>query len=342
MNNSNTIVFDRACQFLFDLLLQFTIREFDKSKNKIVHTFNFLIYSQFLSKVPSVELWKSMLPGTTRIGAIQSVVFLLEIVTDVFRHMFFEGMSMLQRQLRKLPPGSNGMTSNITANNHTTQDADDGSTISKEEEDSEVQRFFGWAIKELIDVTTEHACKHHVSEDEYSWKHDKELLLVKSFRVLHHEVITDIDYMANYYPPFYSAYNMGGLCLVSKLYFPLAKNVLQIIRTDSTYTKMKHGDDTAVLALYDGLTGNKDLFAQFLNCVHVGGYGEYVDENSKQKMWNYLITKTCHARIGVVTREFAENTTGRYSSVSITESLRSDLKVKSRGKSVARADKETK
>jgi len=30
------------------------------------------------------------------------------------------------------------------------------------------------------------------------------------------------------------------------------------------------------------------------------------------QMWNYLITKTCHARIGVVTREFAENTTGRY------------------------------
>jgi len=140
------------------------------------------------------------------------------------------------------------MMSNIIINHHTRQDADDRSTISKEEEDSEVQNFFGWAIKELIDFTKEHACKQHVGEDEYGWKHDKELLLIKSFHVLHHEVITDINYMANYYPPFYLAYNMGGLCLVSKLYFPLAKNVLQIIQTDSTYMKMKHGDDTAVLA----------------------------------------------------------------------------------------------
>jgi len=338
LSNDDTIIFNQACQFLFDLLLRLTCHEFEKSKNNMANAFYFMIYSEFLSKPSMVHFWESMLPDNLRIGARQGVLFLSEIITDVFRHMFFEGMSALRRQL-VLPPSSNKYNTIMsTSINNNTTDNDSRSAISKEEEDSEVQRFFGWAVKELIDLTKEQVCRQHVAEDECEWKYNKDLLLVKSFRVLHDDVTTDIDYMSNYYPPFYSAYNMGGLCLVPKLYFPLAKKVLRLIRGDQTSEKMKYGDDAAISDLYDRLTRNEELFADFLYCVHVGGCGEYVDEKSKQKMWNYLITKTCHARVGVITRQFAEDTTGRYSSVSITESLRLDLKVKTKGKSIARAN----
>jgi len=246
--------------------------------------FYFMIYSKFLSKTSMVHFGESMLPDNLRIGARLGVLFLSEIITNVFHHMFFEGMSALQWQL-VLPPSNNNTTDN-----------DSRSAISKEEEDSKVQCFFGWAVKEVIGSTKEQVCWQKVAEDEYEWKYNTDLLLVKSFCVLHDDVATDIDYMSNYYHmPFYLAYNMGGVCLVLKLNFPFAKNVLWLtIKSDQKSEKMKYGDDAAISDLYDRLTRNEELFANFLYCVHIGRCGEYVDEKSKQTAGNTQSRHGCY------------------------------------------------
>jgi len=45
-----------------------------------------------------------------------------------------------------------------------------------------------------------------------------------------------------------------------------------------------------------------------------------------ERYGHYMVAKTCHPCVGVVAWGFAEDTTQRYSSVSITELLHLDLK----------------
>jgi len=53
------------------------------------------------------------------------------------------------------------------------------------------------------------------------------------------------------------------------------------------------------------------------------------------------VLKTFHARIGVVTTRFAEDTTGRYCATAKTDSLRSELKIKTRTASIAKAKEQS-
>jgi len=56
-------------------------------------------------------------------------------------------------------------------------------------------------------------------------------------------------------------------------------------------------------------------------------------------MWKRLVTKTFHARVGVITGRFAEDTAGRFSATAKTEALRLELKIKTRDKAIARSAK---
>ncbi len=63
-----------------------------------------------------------------------------------------------------------------------------------------------------------------------------------------------------------------------------------------------------------------------------------VSEATKTKIWRRLVSKTFHARIGVITDRFGDDTTGRYSAKTKNDSLRLDLKIKSRAKSIVRVE----
>jgi len=51
------------------------------------------------------------------------------------------------------------------------------------------------------------------------------------------------------------------------------------------------------------------------------------------------VTKTFHARVGVITGRFAEDTAGRFSVTAKTEALRLELKIKTRDRAIATSAK---
>jgi len=48
-----------------------------------------------------------------------------------------------------------------------------------------------------------------------------------------------------------------------------------------------------------------------------------------------IVAKTFHARVGVVTKKFSEETTSRFAAKAKTEPLRLELKIKTRDKAIA-------
>ena len=97
----------------------------------------------------------------------------------------------------------------------------------EEEENIEVQKFVGWASKEELDMWKGKLKK--AIDDDAPPEEESELRanlnFVKNMRLLHGEALADDNYMANFYPVSFRVYNIGGLCLVAKEYFPVAKTL---------------------------------------------------------------------------------------------------------------------
>jgi len=75
-----------------------------------------------------------------------------------------------------------------------------------------------------------------------------------------------------------------------------------------------------------------------MNCTSkVLSENNAMSDHCKKSMLKYLVQKTFHASIGVVTKCFAEDTTGWYCGTAKTDSLRSELKIKTRTTSIAKA-----
>jgi len=56
---------------------------------------------------------------------------------------------------------------------------------------------------------------------------------------------------------------------------------------------------------------------------------------SKKEIWKKLVTKAFHARVGVLTKKFSEETTSHFSATAKPEALRLELKIKTRYKAIA-------
>jgi len=117
----------------------------------------------------------------------------------------------------------------------------DGTSIvtNKEEEDKEwhigeVQRFFGWAIKESIDYWKDLVDKEHLVSDNdptfdtttHMTDMMKCLTVVRSMRCFHNKILFDDEYVQQYYPVGIASHNRGWLCLVAKPFFCVGEDLL--------------------------------------------------------------------------------------------------------------------
>jgi len=164
------------------------------------------------------------------------------------------------------------------------------------------------------------------------------LALAKTMRILHHDAVTNEWYMKELYPLLVAVYNMGGLCLMSEPFFAFGQLLLKYIPSQLTIRQLKSGDQNAVSSLYDKLVADIHLHNLFMQCAaEVSSQHNDLSGNSKKMILKYLIQKTFHACTGVVTTLFAEDTTGWYCATAKTDPLRSELKIKSRSTSIAKA-----
>jgi len=256
---------------------------------------------------------------------------MIEILIQLFRILFFRGVDLVCTTYQSSRKTNENHECLLSANG----DAGNGNENINVDEDShhgEVQRFFGWAIKEGIDFWKEKLNKEHTisGNDGNANKSDayKCLSLLRSMRCFHNDVMFDAEYVAECYPLSVTARNRGWLCLVAKPYFDLGKQLLSKIRSDKTLQKLMNGDHVAIKDLYESLANDDNLLQEFMTITENTGYGNYLTDKRKKKLWNYILTKTYHSRIGVVTDHFAEATTGRYAATARTDTLRVELKIK--------------
>jgi len=93
--------------------------------------------------------------------------------------------------------------------------------------------------------------------------------------------------------------------------------------------------------MYDRLLEDNDLEEKFFSCVNKAVGNNNLSDKHKKGIWKYLLTKTYHSRIGVVTDRFADDTTGRYAAESNTDALRPILKIKTRQTTIEKVKKKS-
>jgi len=76
------------------------------------------------------------------------------------------------------------------------------------------------------------------------------------------------------------------------------------------------------------LCNDDNLFQKFVVSVNNAGYTDDTTVDSKTEVWKYLVRKTYHAHIAVITSHFAEATTGHYAAAATTDPLHTTLKIK--------------
>jgi len=196
----------------------------------------------------------------------------------------------------------------------------------------EVQRFFGWAIKEAIDHWKGRVKKVrlHNSDEAITYQTDeyKCLTFVKSMHCFHNDILFDNKYIRNCYPISVASHICGWLYLVVKPYFSFGLELLFQICLIDMAEKMKGGDCNAVTDPYEVLCNDDNLFQKFVLSVNNAGYMDNTMVNCKTEVWKYLVRKTYHACIAVITSCFAEATTGHYTAAAATNSLHTMLKIK--------------
>jgi len=338
LNDSGKAKLDHACQYLFNTLLLSVRAEFTKkAKSHMVNSFNYLISLKFRCDNSVVKMWMMMLPDSMQVSFQLGPSFLVEIICDLFRKLFFHGVKMLSSRWRFASSSNHDHSVNMTADVTRI-------LISHEEAICEVQWFFGWAVKELIDASKMKVMKNQqdLQTDVSAREADGMLDLAKQMRLLHHEAITDAKYMMQFYPLSVAVYNMGGLCLVSEPFIIIGLLLLKRIRSQLTIQRMKAGDRGAISSIYNMLKSDIELYKCFVECTQkVPNQLYFLSDDCKKKIWRFLVLKTFHARIGVVTTRFAEDTTGRYCATAKTDSLRSELKIKTRTASIAKAKEQS-
>jgi len=96
---------------------------------------------------------------------------------------------------------------------------------------------------------------------------------------------------------------------VAKPYFVLGISLLRKICHTDLSEKLKKGDRDALKHLYASLLNDNDLSRHFMECVDTG-HSNMMQQRNKIEVWEYLVTKTFHAHIGVITDSFADATAG--------------------------------
>jgi len=105
---------------------------------------------------------------------------------------------------------------------------------------------------------------------------------------------------------------------------------------------MRNGDRDAVKDLYEELLNDDDLLKQFTVSVRNACGSDVLSDVQHTEVWRYVVTKTYHARIGVVTDRFADQTAGCYAALATTDPLQAILKITTRQTTINKVKRKTK
>jgi hypothetical protein len=211
-------------------------------------------------------------------------------------------------------------------------------TKSKDDVNSDVNRFFGYAVFGVLTTWRKKRnimiAKENVSNGADVLDHT--IAFIEGMRLLHKNAMLDDEYMSTCYAPELQVVNKGGLTLVSRDYFDIGRKLLTAIRKKGHYDGMKKHGSYLLEEIISQLLSDKRLENEFL-LAGTMPRGMFVDRKIEQGIWKELIAKTYHAWIGAIFDRIQEDSFGRYAKKGADMALRSKLKNASRATSVKEA-----
>jgi hypothetical protein len=114
---------------------------------------------------------------------------------------------------------------------------------------------------------------------------------------------------------------------------------LPSIRSEFNTKELREGNRQLIKSTFEKLISNEELLQDFFdsgskNCDAASP----LTIEDKSEIWRELLTKTFNARVGIMMDRFIGDTTGRFAANARTDSLRNELKIKSREHSVAKVE----
>jgi hypothetical protein len=218
--------------------------------------------------------------------------FFMRLIVDYLSRLFLEKYhAAIDNWLEQMkPPGNESGT--------------DASPMSMDVQKKEVQLYLGWAMSETS---------------------RSELLFVNSMSMDHNDAIIDPDYLEKSYPPVVELLDRGRLTLVAAPYFDFGLALLEKIRASFSLKTIEIKGTECIKVAYEALDSDEDLCSQFVECSNE--VRQDVGDDFIRDVYQTLMTKTFHARAGVVTDLFKQISTSRYAEGSVDVALREGLKI---------------
>jgi hypothetical protein len=133
-------------------------------------------------------------------------------------------------------------------------------------------------------------------------KIEDELDFLADMRRFHHEIIDNQDYIKNCYPSRLLLVNRGFLTLVSPTYFDFGKDLIEFVCRNFAVERIKtEGTAHAKKAMTELCIKNETLKAAFLVSANAC---QVLTDQEKVKMYEELISKVAHSRIGESMRAY--------------------------------------
>ena len=181
---------------------------------------------------------------------------------------------------------------------------------------------------------------HNIENEE---RYENIIQFCKRMRILHYEALGDEDYCDNYYSAFHRIMNHGGLCLVSKLYFKFAEEVMKKICNLVTVDAMLNQKRKRFLTdVKHTFLNNNELFLEFCNVDKDSDFSKKISEEDKKEVFQRLIKLVIHAKSGAVVKEVDEKFVGKGMDVSLRNKLKTSVMKSSMKKTIELKNKNKK
>jgi hypothetical protein len=201
--------------------------------------------------------------------------------------------------------------------------------VTGEEIKNQVSRFVGFAIHGIEKKWKKISSQGDDCDDETLDCVESAVLdYVSEMFFLHPEAIGNSWYLENCYPASLQLLNCGYLKLVSPSYFEWGESLMQFIASHFSMRVIKEEGREAIDEAFKQVNKDEDLWKNFLRCSKSS-----LPVNMKRKIYNELVSKAFHARIGVVTDKFNEVNTGHYAEKASGQGFRAELQAITKKKS---------
>ncbi|KAL7534523.1 hypothetical protein ACHAWF_004856 [Thalassiosira exigua] len=202
----------------------------------------------------------------------------------------------------------------------------DNVQITKAEENSEVNRFVGWAIASAKD-------KFKMSSRE---RDDNCWAALRGMMVREGDI--DDEYLFECYDINMAVMNRGGLTLVDRKFFNWAKQVMSVVRQEYTVQRVGRDPKHSFAQKKRLVMSNRSLFNLFRALFRKHSLGS---DDSCDKVFKVILSKTIHARFGVVWKKWTEMNVKKNHQVDFRTKLKAASSMKSEKKRKTEKDDAT-